>query len=136
MTSVMQTMWENLKNWSSIKKKMVPVNYSLIEFGNVASEWEEILNNIIFLTESGVIVLDDNDHIKGMNGYIADLFQVGKSQYYGRDIKELFDLKDLYDFVIRLGENKEADFYLKSIETRAIIKKKELFSFTVTNFSL
>lgn len=106
------------------KKKMVPVNYSLIEFGNVASEWEEILNNIIFLTESGVIVLDDNDHIKGMNGYIADLFQVGKSQYYGRDIKELFDLKDLYDFVIRLGENKEADFYLKSIETRAIIKKR------------
>ena len=43
-------------------------------------------------------------------------------------------MKDLYDFVIRLGENKEADFYLKSIETRAIIKKKELFSFTVTNF--
>ena len=87
MTSVMQTMWENLKNWSSIKKKMVPVNYSLIEFGNVASEWEEILNNIIFLTESGVIVLDDNDHIKGMNGYIADLFQVGKSQYYGRILR-------------------------------------------------
>lgn len=106
------------------KKSMIPANYSLIEFGNVASEWEEILNNMIFLTGSGAIVLDDRDHIKGVNDYISELFQIGKSQYYGQDIKDIFVFRELFNFVTKLGDNRDADFYLSSIEEQVTVKKR------------
>ncbi|WP_419026015.1 sigma-54 interaction domain-containing protein [Emergencia sp.] len=115
---------DKAKRLDQYKKEMVPVNYSMIEFSNVAGEWEEILNNIIFLTESGVIVLDDGDHIKGINDYISDLFQISRSQYYGQDIKKIFEFRELFRFVTKLGDNRDADFYLKSVEERVTIRKR------------
>lgn len=115
---------EKAERLERYKKSMVPVNYSMIEFGNVASEWEEILNNIIFLTDSGVVILSDDDHIKGINQYAADLFQIGKSEFYGRRVNEIYGFRELFDFACKIGENKAAQFYCKTIDEHLQVKKR------------
>lgn len=109
---------------SEYRKNMISINFSVVDSMNVVKEWEGTLNRVIHLTDKGVIILDDNNEIKGLNDYVCDLFNVNKVEYYGSKIDEIPGFFEIFEDLCRMREETDVRLYCHLIEQYVIASKK------------
>lgn len=105
-------------------KQMVSISYSAIEAENLEKEYEEILKNILFMTDHGVILLDDSNAIRGINEKAQEILNVSSEDLYGRPLEYVPALQELYHIIDKAGENVQIQVNSRYLTQTLLLKKR------------